>query len=681
MARVPKLVVVTLNLLHGSPIPGARHARESLEERLEWTARRLAEVQADVVLLQEASVGASHPNTAQTLAARLGMEWLYARANPAWPLRLGGVPERLLPRLRFEEGPAILSRLPVLGRRVHRLSSPLAVFDHRVALEAVLAGPAGAFSAFSVHLTAFSRSGRIAQIGALVRAVEQSAHLHPSIVGGDFNAEEHSHEIRLLTQALGWTDSFRHVHPDAAGHTWGQALAAATATAGQRIDFLFSTPAGEERWRPSHARLILDTAFPASDGGVLWASDHHGVLAEFEPSGSIRGSAGFGVAGNPAGTGRIGEPRGCEASAGLGDAAGSGATARVADPTGVALALDLPLGWRLPPPHRERVRALLAAAVGRPAAGDWAMLPEQVRSRQPERVRAVLGYGSWFTADLRKPTSFPDLFLVVDDYTRFHERRSHAWMNRVLPPNVYFLWDESGERRVLRGKLNVLSMADLERECGARLRDVYNAGRLTKLVWIAWAADSTTRAWVIERLIEANQTMTALVLGLLPDDFTPERFSLELLAASYRAEARLEGWERVRALHAAHARIYAELHDELLEGFAEATGLLGREGGLWRKRLRPGWGELSTVAHRLLRRSRWRGYLRWLRIIWTERHLADLAANEAERKAGVRIRLTPRLRRHPLLLGLPEYLRVLRERDTRERIGRLRRIARLDRRP
>jgi len=31
--------------------------------------------------------------------------------------------------------------------------------------------------------------------------------------------------------------------------------------------------------------------------------------------------------------------------------------------------------------------------------------------------------------------------------------------------------------------------------------------------------------------------------------------------------------------------------------------------------------------------------------------------------------VTPRLRRHPLLFGLPEFLRVLRARRHRERIG------------
>jgi hypothetical protein len=56
--------------------------------------------------------------------------------------------------------------------------------------------------------------------------------------------------------------------------------------------------------------------------------------------------------------------------------------------------------------------------------------------------------------------------------------------------------------------------------------------------------------------------------------------------------------------------------------------------------------------------------------VLTEPNLVDLAVSEAERKAGVRIRVTPELRRHPFLFGLPEFLRVLRERNTTERIRR-----------
>lgn len=279
--------VITLNLLHGAPIPGARTARVSVERRLEWTAEHLREDRPDVVLLQEASISRRHGNTAETLASRLGMDFVYARANPAPLLGAFRVP-KLLGRLAFEEGPAVLSRLPIVEHRAHVLSPWTRPFERRIALEAVLAGPQATFSVFSVHLTAGSSADRKRQIASLVAAVEARPHPHPVIVGGDFNAEEHSHEIKLLTEVGGWIDSFRHLDGEAAGHTWGQALADATATAGRRIDFLFAAPAGDERWTPSHSRLVLNRAFPQSREGVLWASDHYGVLTDFEAPSTVR---------------------------------------------------------------------------------------------------------------------------------------------------------------------------------------------------------------------------------------------------------------------------------------------------------------------------------------------------------------------------------------------------------
>jgi endonuclease/exonuclease/phosphatase family metal-dependent hydrolase len=208
------------------------------------------------------------------------MEWIYAPANPAWIWGFARPLMRRVPGLDFEEGPAVLSRLPILDRRVHHLSSWLPTFEQRIALEAVLAGPRGPFSVFSVHLSAFSRAGRRRQAAALLRAVASSPHRHPSIVGGDFNAEEHADEIRLLTCGRGWCDVFRELHPDVAGHTSPQTLDALTATASRRIDFLFAVPADSRVWRPRTARLVLDRAVPRADDGILWASDHYGVLAE-----------------------------------------------------------------------------------------------------------------------------------------------------------------------------------------------------------------------------------------------------------------------------------------------------------------------------------------------------------------------------------------------------------------
>jgi hypothetical protein len=325
--------------------------------------------------------------------------------------------------------------------------------------------------------------------------------------------------------------------------------------------------------------------------------------------------------------------------------------------------------WEAAPAARARLRELVAASAGGPPdTADWLDLPARIRQRFPSGVTAIIGYGSWYTAGLRKPSSFPDVYVVVDDYRGFHPSAFHAWWNRVLPPNVYFVWSDGDGRRALRGKYNVISAADLARECSPALRDVYNAGRLTKRVWIAWTRDEAARAGVIDALLGAHRTLAPAALALQPQRFTLAAFSRELLALSYRGEARLEGWERIRLLHDAHRAHYDTLHRALLEAFAEATGLVEAAASEYRKVADPRWDDLDRRTRRLLRRSRRRGYVRWPRIVLTEPNLLDLAVNEAERKAGVLVRVTPRLRRHPLLFGLPEFLRVLRERSARERI-------------
>jgi hypothetical protein len=324
--------------------------------------------------------------------------------------------------------------------------------------------------------------------------------------------------------------------------------------------------------------------------------------------------------------------------------------------------------WSPPAKDILRLRTILNVATARPAAADWYDTPAMVRKLDPNGARAIVGYGSWYTRGLRKPNSFPDLYLIIDSYEPYYRNALHAWMNRVLPPNVYFVWDDGDGHRAVRGKYNVISAADLERECSPALRDVYNAGRLTKLVWIAWVRDEPTRDWLITRLVDAHCTLAPVALGLLPEQFGVDDFSLELLGLSYRAEPRLEGWEHVRSRHAAHAAYYHELHGVLLDAFSQSTNLLASDVTGFRKLASPRWPPLAAVARRLVRRSRRRGYLRWPRIILTEPHLVDLAVNEAERKAGVRIHVTPKLRRHPFIYGLPEFLRVLRERNTQERI-------------
>lgn len=326
--------------------------------------------------------------------------------------------------------------------------------------------------------------------------------------------------------------------------------------------------------------------------------------------------------------------------------------------------------WTPGAEHAAALRAVLAESPSSAPASDWYDLPGWLHKRYGAHVAAVVGYGSWYTDGLRKPASFPDAYLVVDDYRQVHAHRTHVWWNRVLPPNVYYVWSDGDGHRRLRGKYNVISQADLARECGTELRDVYNAGRLTKRVWIAWSRNAEVHRMLVERLFDAHRVLLPMALAFCPERVSVEACSLELLALSFRGEARLEGWDRVRALYDVHGDYYRRLHGLLLDAFAAAGGPLEPLGdGAYRRTDERVWARTRRASEAMLRRSRRRGYLRWPRIVLTEPNLFDLAVNEAERKAGVRIRVTPRLRRHPLLFGLPEFLRVLRARRARERIG------------
>src|SRR5207249_1347204 len=82
-----------------------------LEERLTMVVRELRTLDADVVGVQEASRGRRRGDVAARLASDLGFHHVYAPAAPRWP------PVSRV--LGLEEGPALLSRFPIVTSHVH----------------------------------------------------------------------------------------------------------------------------------------------------------------------------------------------------------------------------------------------------------------------------------------------------------------------------------------------------------------------------------------------------------------------------------------------------------------------------------------------------------------------------------------------------------------------------------
>ncbi len=246
------LTVISTNLWHDWP-----HRRRAVE-RLEAFARMVDEHKADVLLLQEVARTTDFW-TDQWLANRLGMAYVYSRANG----HLQGI--------GFEEGLAIFSRHP-LGQPVLRQLSPTSnPFVHRLALGTQIDSPCGKLLAFSVHLGLIGKQNA-SQTDYLSSWVQDISKGMTALVGGDFNAGELSRQIKTLQR--NWLDTFRHLNPFADGTTheirwpWGKSMHRA------RLDYIF-LKSEQDQWKVLEARHLETPEEPHSD--------HRAVLLRLAP--------------------------------------------------------------------------------------------------------------------------------------------------------------------------------------------------------------------------------------------------------------------------------------------------------------------------------------------------------------------------------------------------------------
>lgn len=275
------LKFVTLNLLHGGVSSGITSYDYDLERRLELVTEELRRLAPDVVGLQEASTGWRRGNVAERLARSLGFSFVYAPALfrfTGWWL----IDDLVAALMNFTEGPAVLSRFPIVRSEVRSLPRCAGFFDARVALRADVATPWGELPVFSTHL-----SWGACEAPDVARFVAERRAALPSVLMGDFNATPESTAIRYLTGEAGMIDVFRAVHPDAPGDTVWQRPYARERTVSRRVDFIFLAPGREDRGRPIESRVVLDQPSREPNGVTIWPSDHYGVAATIDVLGDL----------------------------------------------------------------------------------------------------------------------------------------------------------------------------------------------------------------------------------------------------------------------------------------------------------------------------------------------------------------------------------------------------------
>jgi endonuclease/exonuclease/phosphatase family metal-dependent hydrolase len=282
-SSAPPLKFVSFNLLHGGVFSGLTGEAQDLDRRLTMVVEELQKVQADIIGVQEASTGRARGNVAERLAAQLGFHYVYAPASfRVFPSESANALAAWV--MNLTEGPAIVSRFPIVASTSHDLPRCDRWTDPRVLLTAEIRTPWGALRIGSTHI-----SGEPCQAEAIADVVGRQRNSIPLVLMGDFNAPEHAPAIMHLTRKAGLIDTFRLINPTTPGLTVWQRVNASAPTVRRRVDYIFFLPSKAFPGRVRASQVILNTPRRLPDGRTLWPSDHFGVLSEVEvfPSASV----------------------------------------------------------------------------------------------------------------------------------------------------------------------------------------------------------------------------------------------------------------------------------------------------------------------------------------------------------------------------------------------------------
>jgi len=259
---------------------------------------------------------------------------------------------------------------------------------------------------------------------------------------------------------------------------------------------------------------------------------------------------------------------------------------------------------------------------------------EAARRRHHNAIVAVLLYGSCLR-EQGFAGKIVDLYLLVDNYTNVHQSSISRALNRLLPPNVYYIEEEFEGGRVA-AKYAIVTLDQFEKLVSRRTLHPYSWARFAQPTVILWTADDAVRRRVQQALGAAVSTMVNEVLPLMPAGWSPATLWRRAFAETYRTELRAERDDHAERLY----RAFSARYDRATEALCQSVGVAAPAAA--RKRATSRWRQRRVVGKLL-------SVLRLLKASFTFEDGATYLAWKIRRHSGVEVELTPWQRRHPIL--------------------------------
>ena len=287
--------------------------------------------------------------------------------------------------------------------------------------------------------------------------------------------------------------------------------------------------------------------------------------------------------------------------------------------------------------------------ISQPVAPAIKALSDKLLAIYGKAVEAILFYGSCLrTGDDRG--GLVDLYVIVDRYRSAESRRFLAALNKLLPPNVFYL-EVPFENRIVRAKYALLSLTDFKQGTSRRWFHSYIWGRFAQPVGLLYTRNDRMIQQVHAALAQAVLTFITRVLPRVSSPFSAHDLWRKGLELSYRAELRAERPEKLVRLLEASPNYYEQITRSAMATVSFEVDINAGGESVWYTLELPQHVRMKSRLDWSVRR--WQGkvlsVLRLLKGLLTFRGGVDYILWKIERHSGVKVEVPLRLKRYPLL--------------------------------
>lgn len=294
------------------------------------------------------------------------------------------------------------------------------------------------------------------------------------------------------------------------------------------------------------------------------------------------------------------------------------------------------------------------------------VLSDAIRANHAGAVVGILFYGSCLRRGVEEGVH--DFYVLVDSYRAAYPGLRLRFLNWLLPPNVFYL-EAHDAGRVYRAKYAVISVEDFARTTAPRSLHPYVWARFAQPSLLVWAREPQSRSQIYAWLGQSCITMVQCLSVFMPAHGPRQRYSLaalwhEALRRTYSAELRGEQPETIRQLYEVDARRYDEIARLALrvlasEGVLDSVEERGGAVETHRRQFAISWGRWRWHLARPIAKSL--AFIRLLKSAMTFGDWLPYILWKVERHSGQKVEVTDRQRKHPILLGLPVLVRLVRQ--------------------